>query len=343
MSESSMGGAPSSAPSAPAAEATASEAVVNENSLPGEGTIEQGVGEAIDQASADAIVNQAKKASEKKAQETVEEALEDFAQIWKTKKGKETLKINGKNREINDYNDLVKLAQMGTAANERFQQAADKIKQAEAIVELLQTQPEKALEKLGFNVRDMAEQYLKAELEKEMMSPEQLKMAEMERKLAEYEEEKKIKADQDRQNKMTELQRHYENELTDKIIKAIDTYKLPRNERTISRIAEKLYVALENGYEIDPSDVAPLIKQEIEEELKGFYGNLNVEDMLNILGEDGLKKIRSYEVQRAKAKAPENPLKTTPVATAEKPSTDQKPAKKQAAKDFFADLEKKYR
>ena len=338
MSEAPSGGAPSSAP-APAA----SEAVVSDKNLPGEATVDQGVDAAIERAEADATVNKTEKAAGKaaqNAQEKVEQVLEDFAQLWKTKKGKETLKVNGKTREVTDYEDMKKLAQLGLAANEKFQQAADKIKQAEAIVELLQTQPEKALEKLGFNVRELAENYLREELQKEMMSPEEQKLWEMEQKLKQYESEKQQREEQEKANRINELQRHYENELTDKIIKAIDTYKLPKNERTIARMAEKLYVALENGYEIDPVDIAPLIKQEIEEELKGFYGHLDVEDMIKVLGEDGLKKVRNYEVQRVKSKAPETPLKTTPVATTEK---EAKPSKKVSARDFFADLENKYK
>lgn len=342
MSEGTTGGAPSAAPSAAPAAAESSNSSVAEGNLPGVGSIDQGVQQALDQANADATVNKTQKTVEKKAQDAVEQVLEDFATTWKNKKGKETLKVNGKTREVNDYNDMVKLAQLGLAANEKFQQASDKIKQAEAIVELLQTQPEKALEKLGFNVRQMAEEYLKAELQKEMMSPEQQKMWEMEQRLAKYEEEKKGREDVEKQNKMIELQRHYENELTDKIIKAIDTYKLPKNEKTISRMAEKLYVALESGYEIDPLDIAPLIKQEIDEELRGFVGNLDVEALLSVLQEDGLKKIRNYEVNRAKAKAPETPLKTTPVATVD-PQADAKAAPKKSAKDYFAELEKKYK
>ena len=332
MSDTSTGGAPSAAP-AP----TASEAVVNESQLPGEGTITQGVDAAVEQASTEAVTNKA----QKQAGEVLEQALEDFGQLWKTKKGKEILKINGKSREVTDYNDMVKLAQLGLASNEKFQQAADKIKQAEAIVELLQTKPEIALQKLGFDVRKLAEDFLRSELEKEIMTPEEKKVWEMQQKLADYETKEKARLETDKQSKMVELQRHYENELTDKIIKAIDTYKLPKSERTISRIAEKLYVALENGYEIDPLDIAPLVKQEIDEELKGFYGNLNVDDMIRILGDDGLKKIRNYEVERVKAKVPATPLKTTPVATAEE--SEKKSGKKVAAKDFFADLQNKYK
>lgn len=341
MSETSSG---ASAPSSTAASQTsASEAVVNQNNLPGVADIDQGVGQAVAMAEAQATAEkEAKQADQKTPEETVEEIIEDFEQIWKTKKGKETLKVNGKAREIQDYNDLKRLAQLGLAANEKFQQASEKIKQAEAIVELLQTNPEKALERLGFDVRQMAEEYLKAELEKEVLTDEQKKLLDMERKLAEYEAEKKQKEEEEKANRISELQQHYEAELSDKIIKAIETYKLPRNERTISRIAEKLYVALENGYEIDPLDVAPLVKQEVDDELKTMYGTLDVESMLQILGEDNLKKIREHELKKVKQKAPQDPIKTTPVATATKEEKEESKSRK-AAKDFFRELEEKYK
>jgi hypothetical protein len=338
MSESQSAGADASVSTQP----TASESVVNENNLPGEHTIEQGVDEAVEMAETAATEQKEQEAAAKKsAEEIVEDALEDFAELWKTKKGKEILKVNGKKREIQDYNDMVRLAQLGLAANEKFQQASDKIRQAEAIVELLQTNPEKALQRLGFDVRQMAEEYLRAELQKEVLTDEQRKIMEMEQKLAEYEEQKKKKEDEEKANRISELQRHYEAELSDKIIKAIETYKLPRNERTISRIAEKLYVALENGYEIDPLDVAPLVKQEVEEELRGMYGTLDVDSMLQLLGEDNLKKIREHELRKVKDKAPKNPVKTTPVATPRQES--ETGSKKIKAADFFKNLEEKYK
>lgn len=346
MSEASSGAssAPSTAPAAQSAP-TASESSVSQANLPVNGSIDQGVSDAIEIATANAGVKKEEKAAEKAtkdAEEIVEEALEDFAEIWKTKKGKETLKVNGKTREVKDYNDMKRLAQLGLAANEKFQQASEKIKQAEAIVELLQTAPEKALEKLGFNVRDLAEDYLRQQLQQEAMTDEERKMYDMEQKLAAYEQEKKHREDSDRQNKMVELQRHYEHELSEKIVKAIDNYKLPRNEKTISRIAEKLYIALENGFEIDPLDIAPLVKQEIEDELKTFHSSMGVEDLLELLGEDGLKKIREYEVGRVKAKTPANPLKTTAVPTAEKVD-DGKPTQRKSVRNFFEELEKKYK
>lgn len=340
MSENTSSGA--SAPSSAGAE-SASQSVVNESSMPTEGSIDQGVAEAVEMAEERATnEKEAKEADKKSPEEAVEEALEDFANLWKTKKGKEVLKINGKQREIKDYNDMVRLAQLGLAANEKFQQASEKIRQAEAVVELLQTNPEKALQRLGFDVRQMAENFLRQELEKEVLTDEQRKVMELEQKLAEYEAEKKQKEESEKASRIAELQAHYEAELSDKIINAIETYKLPRNERTIGRIAEKLYVALENGYEIDPIDVAPIVKQEVEEELKGMYGTLDVDSMLALLGEDNLKKIREHELKKVKEKAPQNPIKTTPVATATpEPKETSKP--KKATRDFFRELEEKYK
>jgi len=367
MSETSSGASSSASQST-----SASESAVSEANLPVEGNIDQGVNEAVALAEANATMT--KQAAENEsaateaaseetaesteaaetaesteteepkqtAEEAVEQLMEDFSELWKTKKGKEVLKVNGKQKEIKDYNDMVRLAQLGLAANEKFQQASEKIRQAEAIVELLQTNPEKALTRLGFDIREMAENYLRQELEKEVLTDEQRKVLELEQKLAEYEEEKKYKEEQEKANRIAELQRHYEAELSDKIINAIETYKLPKNERTISRIAEKLYVALESGYEIDPINIAPLVKQEIEEELKGMYGTLDVDDMLSLLGEDNLKKIREHELKKVKEKAPQNPTKTTPVATAV-PEENSAPKSKKAVRDFFKELEEKYK
>ena len=95
---------------------------------------------------------------------------------WKLKAGKQE-------REVTSEAELVRLAQLGIGANEKFEQAAKTRKQAEEVLEIIQKNPAEALTKLGFDVRKLAEEYLAEKIQEEMLTPEQKKVKEMEQQL----------------------------------------------------------------------------------------------------------------------------------------------------------------
>lgn len=248
------------------------------------------------------------------------------------------LKSNGKEREVTDEAELVRLAQLGLGANEKFEQAAKTRKQAEQVLELLQTNPAEALKRLGMDVRKMAEDYLYQEIQAEQLTPEQKKVKDMETELEKYRAEKAETERKTREDHITKLQAQYEVSIQDNIIKSIEHYKLPNNPRTMARIAEYMAKALENGYMADPMDVAPRVRADLETEHKAMYSQYGVEDLLKIIGEDKLKQIRQYEVNKVKTKAPVAPTQTQPVAIAK--TEESKPSESYTFEQMMQNIEK---
>ncbi|CAM6000299.1 unnamed protein product [Sphagnum balticum] len=259
--------------------------------------------------------------------------VQEAIKKWKLKAGKQE-------REVTSEAELVRLAQLGIGANEKFEQAAKTRKQAEEVLEIIQKNPAEALTKLGFDVRKLAEEYLAEKIQEEMLTPEQKKVKEMEQQLKKYQEEKAEFERQQREAQISQLQSQYEVDIQQKIINAIDANKLPKNPKTVARFAEYMLEGVENGVDYDPRDLAPRIRRDLEEEHRQMYRDSAVEEILKILGPDTLKKIRQYELQKVKSKqtAP-NPTKTEAVAQPQKPVEDKSKAKKKAS-DFFADLQK---
>jgi len=269
----------------------------------------------------------------------VQEAQPPTQQEIKEAIKKWNLKSNGKNREVASEAELVRLAQLGLGAHEKFEQAATSRKKAEAILELLQKDPQKALQSLGHDVRKMAEDYLMNEAKKQMMSPEERQKSEIMAEIDRLRAEKDDLVKQQREERIQKLQTKYESDIQDQIIKAIDTYKLPKNPKTVARIAEYMASALENGYEATAADVATRVRGDLEDEHKSLFSHYDVDDLVKLLGDEQLKKIRQYEVQKVKAKAPVAPTKTEAVAS--KPqSDDDKPKKGLSMDDFQKELDK---
>jgi len=249
------------------------------------------------------------------------------------------LKSQGKTREVTSEAELVRLAQLGLGAHEKFEQASTTRKKAEAILELLQKDPYKALKSLGHDVRKMAEEYLMAEAQKQMMTPEELQKSEIMEEINRLKAEKDQMLAEQREERITKLQAKYETDIQDQIIKAIDQYKLPKNPKTVARIADYMASALQNGYEASPLDVAPRVRTDLEEEHKSLYNNYGVEDLIKLLGENKLKEIRQYEVNKVKAKAPASPVKTDAVATQSREDSN-KPKKGLSMDDFQKEMDK---
>lgn len=261
-----------------------------------------------------------------------QQEVKDAIKKWKLKAGKQE-------REVTSEAELVRLAQLGIGAHEKFEQAAKTRKQAEDVLEILQKNPAEALSKLGFDVRKLAEDFLAQKIQEEMLTPEQRKVKEMETELQRYKTEKEEFEKQQREVQISTLQVQYEADIQQKIIGAIDAHKLPKNPKTIARFAEYMLQGVENGVDYDPKDLAPRIRRDLEEEHRHMYRDSGVEEILKILGEDTLKKIRQYELQKVKGKQVANPTRTEQVAHQPKPEDSKVKAKKNA-RDFFADLEK---
>jgi len=278
--------------------------------------------------------NQVAEAASPQAEQTAptKQEIKEAVKKWK-------LKSQGKEREITNEAELIRLAQMGLGAHEKFEQASKARKQAESILELLQKDPSKALTSMGMDVRKLAEDFLVEEAKKLQMTPEQRQKHDIEQEIQKLKAEKdQLVKDQQEQHIAT-LQAKYEVDIQNDIIAAIDQYKLPKNPKTVARIAEYMANALENGYEATALDVATRVRQDLEEEHKALYSHFSVEDLLKLIGDQKAKEIRQYEVNKVKAKAPNAPTKTEAVPTPNK-KDDDKEKKSISMDDFRSSLDK---
>ena len=97
-----------------------------------------------------------------------------------TAERKYKLKINGVEKEYGEA-EVIRRAQHFESADQKFQDAAKSRKQVESFLAALKSNPMEVLANpnLGFNFREIAEQYLAKEYRQEMMSPEQQELEEL--------------------------------------------------------------------------------------------------------------------------------------------------------------------
>lgn len=285
-------------------------------SVGGEGTSTQGEGQP-QESQENLGKEQGEKPAEKPAESKSPIKESDAAKLVKKYK----VKVDGVEAEV-DEDELIRSYQLRKVSDKRLQEATQARKQAEEFVSLLKSDPIKLLKdpRIGHDVKKLAEEYLMAELEQEMMSPEQRELKEAKSKLKSYEDMKAQQEKEMTERQEQELIKHYQQNYQKEIISALDKSGLPRTEATVARMINYMAQNLEKSYGLTADDVVELVKMDYIKDTKSLYAGVPDDVLLSILGDDIVKKVIKADLGR---------MKKNPAASAQKQQfSGQSPAKK---------------
>lgn len=259
------------------------------------------------------------------------------------------LKVGGKDVEV-DEAELLKRAQMGYSADEKWQEAAKMRKQMDGFIQLLQRDPAKALEQMGYDVDKMAEQRIQQRIAEMQKSPEQIEREKLQRELQDMKDRDKAREDEYRTKETQRIQDQYAVELENDISSALDnnSYGFPKTPYVVKRIADTMILAVQQGIatknqrlmNITAKDVLPIVEAEIKQELHDMYSASPDEVFESLIGKDRLNKYRKGKIKKTATK-PASSSQVKPTGTTElKKAQDQQSStqKRVNAKDFFKNL-----
>lgn len=251
------------------------------------------------------------------------------------------LKVGGKDVEV-DEAELLKRAQMGMSADEKWQEAAKMRKQIDGFINLLQKDPAKALEKMGFNVDELAEKRIQQRIEEMRKSPEQLEKERIQAELSEIKAEREREKEENRTREMKQLQDKFAVEIENDISQALDSseFGFPKSPYVVKRIADTMILAMKHGYkDVTAKDVLPIVRDEIKKELHDMYSSSPDEVFEQLVGKDRLNKYRRSKIKKTKTDSPSTTQNIK--ATGNKEIKQTKAEEKQSkvlSKDFFRSL-----
>lgn len=252
------------------------------------------------------------------------------------------LKVGGKEIEV-DEDELVKRAQMGYSAEEKWNEAAKMRKQMEQFIGMLQQDPAAALEKMGFDVDALAEQRLVQRIEEMKKSPEQLAHEKVQRELDQIKAEREKERTEIQEREKKSLQDKYAIDLENEINSAFDSSDngLPKSPYIVKRMADVMIYALKNKVpDFTAKKALEIVQTEVMSELNNMYSVAPDEVFEKLVGKDRLNKYRRAKV-KAKNPAPKVPDVKSTGSTELQKNQEEQAAKKIRAKDFFANLGKK--
>lgn len=258
----------------------------------------------------------------------------------RAEKLRKKLKVGGKEIEV-DEDELVKRAQMGFSAEEKWQEAAKMRKQVESFINMLQQDPATALEKMGFDVDALAEARIRQRIEEMQKSPEQLELERIRRENEQIKAERERERQQLQQAEMQRMQEQFAVQIDNEITEALDSpeFGLPKNPYFVKRIADVMIYGLKNGKDISAKRAAEIVRDEVQTEWREMFQVAPDETFEKLIGKDRLNKYRRAKI-KTKAKAPVTTAEIKPTGTKEikQAQSNQTEKAKMRARDFFKNL-----
>lgn len=237
---------------------------------------------------------------------------------------------------LND-DDIVKHLQMSRAAAKRMQEAAEVRKQFQDFQKWYSQDPFEASKAFGMDLEKLAEERLAKKFTEAAMPEEQREMLKLQRELESY-KAKETAAAKERETRETEtkqraLQERVYSETRAQFEEALSSADLPKSKETMRMMAEAAALALENGIELTPRQLAAEVNRRLSDTHQHFIRSLKGDALVKHLGEDVVKELSRFLV--AKAKAAKQTTFSAPPAAQQNVDIDERPQRViKSAKDF---------
>lgn len=254
----------------------------------------------------DEVMDSVESSEEVDTSEEINEGQEEIQEEAPAPK-KYKVKVDGNDEEV-DEETLLKAYSKSKAADTKFQEASMMRKQAEQFVHLLKTDPIKVLTnpKMGIEFRKLAEEYLVAQLEDESLDPKEKEFREYKRQVEEMNAEKKRQNEEVESKRANDLRDHYQQDYSQKITAALESSGLPKTEKTVKSMAFYMSEGLKRGFELSPTDVAGLVRQDYIEAQKELYASLDGDDLEAMVGKEVAEKLRKNQLKKLKGNQPQS-------------------------------------
>lgn len=226
-------------------------------------------------------------------------SVEGAVKVAAKKEAERKFKIKyGKTEREVAEKDLIAMAQKGWASDERFQSAAQKERQMQAIFQKWKEDPDAVMRALG--EEDPVEFHkarLSAELKRRILTPEQRELEDLRAKLKKSEEDDKTRSQKESEAKLEHLTNHYAQQYDKEMSAAIAESGLPKTAKTVKRAAELAYKNLKMGLDLPWSTILDMVREEYTSDIKELFGASQADKLMGLFGEDVVKKLTSASLK----------------------------------------------
>lgn len=230
-----------------------------------------------------------------------------------------------------------KQLQLAKVSQKRMQQYSSLENQANSFLEQLKNDPMSLLQdpSLGVDVEAMVEQYINRQIEDSEKSPDQLEREKLQQELEDLRSERNKEKEEIQSREFARLEEQAMESYDAKMTEALEGSNLPKSPYVVKKMADYLLMALEDGYDVDPADVLPLVEQEIQSDIQQMFGAMPDEVFEQTVGKDRLNKIRKKNIESAKKKQSITTAKSIKDTGINSADSEKNAKPKQTLKQFF--------
>lgn len=207
----------------------------------------------------------------------------------------------------NNKEDIKRRLQLAAAAKKRMGEAKEEKRKAFEIVKAFEQDPASILKRLGPKGREAAEKYLLADIEEQMLSPEEKEYRMTKAELAKYKDmEAKQKEEQEKSVKSAQEMK-YAQEFQTTIISALEKLGyskggLPIPPNLVKNMANLMAKNLDLGLDLTPEDLAEEVHKEKLSDLTLITKDMDGEQLVRFFGTETANKIRKHDLKMLQEK-----------------------------------------
>lgn len=249
------------------------------------------------------------------------------------------LKVDGQEleEEFDPSDDayLTKQLQLAKVAQKRMSEFSSLEKDVQQFFKALKENPRAVLTdpQIGLDLKQLAAQIIEEEIENAKKSPEQLEKEKLERELKAMKDEREKEKKENEEKELRRLEEREAERYDVLFTQALEKGGLPKTPYTVKKMAEYLSLGIGEGLDVAPDDVIPLIREEMQADLKEMFKSMPDELVEQLVGTETISRIRKKKV--AAAKAAPTPVKSSIKDTGKTSTQKTEPQKKVSIKDFF--------
>lgn len=242
-------------------------------------------------------------------------AADEFKADVAKKIRKIKLKVDGKESEEElpfDFDDkpeivayLQKELQLARVAQKRMGESSEYKKQLDGVGKFLSEakgNPAKVRElmkELEVDEKGLAALIIEEEMERAKKSPEQLEKEKIEGELRSLKEEREKEKKEYESREFQRLQEQEAQRYDTMITGALEKSDLPKSPYVVKKMAEYMLLGLQNGVDVSAEELVPLVREEIQNDLRQMFSVMPEEVIEQVIGKDTLKRLRKRNIAQA--------------------------------------------
>lgn len=195
---------------------------------------------------------------------------------------------------------MTRQLQMSKVAQKRMGEKTQLENEVRQFIDEARKNPRKLAE-LGVDLKKLSAEMIEEEIANSQKSPEQLAQEKLQKELSDlkkkYEDEQKSAQSREFERLQEQEYERYENLMTT----TLQSSDLPKSPYVVKKMSQYMMMGLQEGYDVTPEDVLPLVREEILEDIRQMAQAMPIETIEKLFGGDILGKIRKKNIAKAKS------------------------------------------